>query len=194
MHQSDVLAYLEQHGALVKGHFQLSSGLHSPDYVQSSLVLGDPVAAETLGAALADRCRAAMGFARVDCVIGPALGGVVLAFVMARHLGARALFAERRQGIMALTRGLIVQPAEKVLVIEDVVITGSTVRELLDLVAERQGQVLGVGALLDRSGADLDLDVPFVSLARLDTEVYTPEQCPLCRQQLPLTRPKHGRI
>lgn len=189
-----VLERFRRSGALLEGHFALSSGLHSPHYVQSSLVLGDPLLAEELGAALAARCRSEFDLSQVDCVAGPALGGVVLAFMLARHLGGRAIFAERRQGIMALTRGLTVQPGETVLVVEDVVITGGTVLELLTLVAERRGRVVGVGSLLDRSGLPLALGVSFTSLARLETAVYPPDACPLCRDQVPLTRPKHGRV
>jgi len=192
--QSKVLAIFERHGALLKGHYALSSGLHSTDYVQSSLVLGEPPAAEALATALADQCRSQMGFDRVDCVVGPALGGVVLAFLMARHLGARAVFAERQQGIMSLTRGLAVQRGEKVLVVEDVVITGGTVRELLDLIAERQGDVVGVASLLDRSTGPVVTGIPFVALARLETSVYQPSACPDCERQEPLVRPRYGRV
>lgn len=194
MSEPEILTHLVRTGALLKGHFALSNGLHSPDYVQSSLILGEPAAAEELGGALARKCQKALGFAEVDCVIGPALGGVVLAFVMARYLGARAIFAERQQGILALTRGRTVQPGETVLVVEDVIITGGTVCDLVGLVQERGGQVLGVAALLDRSGGGLDFGVPYIAQGQLDTEVYKPAECPQCQQQLPLTRPKHGRV
>lgn len=194
MDSSTVLALFERHGALLKGHFALSSGFHSTDYVQSGLVLGDPPVAEGLAAALAEQCRSQIGFDRVDCVIGPALGGVVLAFLIARHLGARAIFAERHQGIMSLTRGLDIRPGETVLVVEDVVITGGTVSELLDLIAERRGNVVGVASLLDRSTGPVVSGIPFVALARLETAVYPPAACPDCARQEPLVRPRYGRV
>jgi orotate phosphoribosyltransferase len=172
------LQLLRQTGALLEGHFLLTSGLHSAQYVQCARVLQYPQHAEALGQWIAD------GFRRttVDVVMSPAIGGIVIGQEVARALGSRALFGERQQGVMTLRRGFEVLPGEHVLVVEDVTTTGGSVREIIHLVQEHQGRVVGVGTILDRSGGHIDFATPQYALATLSMPNYPPETCPLCQQ------------
>jgi len=163
---------------LQEGHFLLTSGRHSARYLQCARVFQYPEQAEKLCAELAERFSGQ----GIGACLGPALGGVVLAYETARHLGARAMFAEREQdGKMALRRGFRIRPGEKVLVLEDVVTTGGSVREVMEVVRQHGGEVAGVGAVVDRSGGAADFGVPFVPLLRLEVETFTAAECPLCR-------------
>lgn len=181
---------LEACGAILRGHFALTSGVHSPAYVQSSLMVGDPV----LGQRLARAVASGPWRSGTTCVLGPTLGGVILAYEVARTLGVRAVYAERLQGVLHLARGFDLTSADRVLVVEDVVITGGTVQELLQLVTHRGAEVTGVGVLVDRAAGPLDFGVPYHVLTKLQVPVWGPDQCPLCRQGQPLTRPRHGRL
>ena len=164
--------------ALLEGHFVLTSGLHSSHYIQCARTLQHPQHAEALGGCLADRFQ---DYA-VDAVISPAVGGLIIGHETARALGARALFGERDNGVMALRRGFALQPGERVVIVEDVVTTGGSVRELIRLVQDLEGAVVGVGAILDRSGGQVDLDVPLRPLLTMQVPTYQPEACPLCQQ------------
>lgn len=164
--------------ALLEGHFVLTSGLHSSRYIQCARTLQHPKYAEALGGCLADRFQ---DYA-VDVVISPAVGGLIIGHETARALGARALFGERDNGVMTLRRGFALQPAERVVIVEDVITTGGSVRELIRLVQAYEGIVLGVGAILDRSGGRVDLGVPLNALLTLQVPTYQPEACPLCQQ------------
>ncbi|GAA6733485.1 orotate phosphoribosyltransferase [Thermus oshimai] len=179
----DVLGLYRKTGALLEGHFLLRSGLHSPLFLQSAALLQHPLYAEAVGEALG-RLFEEEG---VDFVVGPALGGVVLSFVVARALGARALFAEKTpSGEMTLRKGLTVNPGDRFLAVEDVVTTGESVRKAIRAAEERGGVLVGVGAIVDRSGGKVAFGVPFKALARLEVPQYPPEACPLCRAGLPL--------
>lgn len=183
--EAEVLALLQRHGALQQGHFLLSSGMHSSHYVQCALLLQYPELTAQLCAALAEPFRG-MG---VQVVVGPAVGAVVLAYETARQLGARALWAERSEGKLTLRRSFRVEPGERVLVVEDVVTTGGSAREVA-LLAERAGaSVVGVAAVVDRSAGNHGLRWRFEPLARLEVEAYLPPLCPLCREGLPLVKP-----
>ena len=173
-----VLQLLRDTGALLEGHFVLSSGLHSQQYIQCARVLQYPQHAETLGRCLAAQCRELS----VDVVVSPALGGILIGHEVARALGVRALFGEREGEVMTLRRGLELHPGERVLVIEDVITTGGSVREIMLLVADHQGTVVGVGAIVDRSGGQCRFAVPFHTLATLYVPTYPPATCPLCQQ------------
>jgi orotate phosphoribosyltransferase len=181
---------LEACGAILRGHFSLTSGSHSPVYVQSSLMVGDPV----LGQRLARAVASGPWRSGTTCVLGPALGGAILAYEVARTLGVRAVYAERLQGVLHLARGFDLSPADRVLVVEDVITTGGTVLELLQLVARRGAEVSGVGVLVDRAGGPLEFGVPYLALTQLLSPTWSPAECPLCRQGVPLTRPRHGRL
>ena len=173
-------------GALLDGHFVLSSGLHSPRYLQCALVLQDPALAERLCRDLA----AKLDDIAVQTVVGPALGGIVVAYELARALGIRGIFAERKDGRMQLRRGFQIGPGRRVLLAEDVVTTGGSLKEVQALVRETGGEVAAVASLVDRSGdRDPAFGVPWVSLLRLDVPTWPPEACPLCSQGQPVTKP-----
>ena len=169
---------LRRTGALLEGHFVLSSGLHSPYYVQCARTLQYPQHAEALGGCLADRFQ---DYA-VDAVISPAVGGLIIGHETARALGARALFGERENDAMTLRRGFALQPGERVLIVEDVITTGGSVRELIRLVEASEATVVGVAAILDRSGGQVDLGVLLRTLLTIQMPTYEPEAYPL-RQQ-----------
>jgi orotate phosphoribosyltransferase len=175
-----LLRLFQESGALLEGHFLLSSGLHSPRYLQCARVLMDPAVATALGAALAYRLRPLLGEARPRAVVAPALGGVLVAHEVARALGCRGLFTERQDGTMTLRRGFALAEAEPVVVVEDVVTTGGSTREVIEAVRARGARVLAAGSLVDRSGGTVDLGVPRRSLLELEVPTWPPEACPLC--------------
>jgi orotate phosphoribosyltransferase len=172
-------------GALLEGHFRLSSGLHSPGYLQCALVLQHPREAETCGAAIADRVRDL----QPAIVLSPALGGIVIGQEVARALGVRAIFAERQDGTLTLRRGFSIDPGERVLVVEDVVTTGGSTRETMAVARAAGATVIGAAAIIDRSGGQQNLDVPFHALATIDLPVYQPDACPLCARGEPVVTP-----
>jgi orotate phosphoribosyltransferase len=179
MTQEDVLNLFKQSGALLEGHFRLSSGLHSNRYLQCALVLQNPEWASALGAALAAQMRALSD--SPDFVIAPALGGILVAHEVARATQVRGLFAERQDGNLRLRRGFRIQPGERAYVVEDVVTTGGSTRETMDVVAQSGGIVIAAGSLIDRTGGRADLGVPRTALAVLDIPAFQPEDCPLCK-------------
>jgi orotate phosphoribosyltransferase len=186
MKREDIIKLLESVGAIRQGHFELSSGRHSGTYIQCALVLAHPVHAEQLGRALADRIRDLS----VACVVSPALGGIIIGHEVARGLGVRALFVERdRSGHMALRRGFELNPGERVLVIEDVWTTGGSTRETIGVVEQEGGLAVAAGAVIDRSGGRLELNVPARALLEMDVPSFEPDECPLCRTGSAATRP-----
>jgi orotate phosphoribosyltransferase len=185
MTEKELLAVFKERGALLEGHFLLSSGLHSNRYIQCARVLQYPDLATELGKELA-------GFFKnnqIDLVVGPALGGVLVAHEVGRALGVRSIFAERQDGKMTLRRGLEINDGERVLVVEDVVTTGGSIQEVIDLVREHDGIVCGACALVDRHSKELDFGVPFHQLLKLEIETYSPDSCPICEQGVPLVKP-----
>jgi orotate phosphoribosyltransferase len=175
-----LLRLFAERGALLQGHFLLSSGLHSPRYLQCARVLMDPALATRLGAELAERLRPLLGGTRPGAVVAPALGGVLVAHEVARALGCRGLFTERQDGTMTLRRGFTLEKGEPVVVVEDVITTGGSTREVMDAVAARGGQVVAVGSLVDRSGGAVLHGVPRKSLLEIEVPAYAAEACPLC--------------
>jgi orotate phosphoribosyltransferase len=184
MRTEDVLDLFRATGALLQGHFRLSSGLHSPGYLQSALVLQYPDRAEKLGTALA---RQVAGW-RANAVLSPALGGIVIGQEVARALGVRALFAERQDGAMTLRRGFLLGAGDRVLIVEDVVTTGTSTRETMNVARAFGAQVVGVASIVDRSGG-IELGVPYQALARLDLPTFETAACPLCRDGVPVVKP-----
>ncbi len=180
--RESLLRLFEERGALLQGHFLLTSGLHSPRYLQCARVLMDPPLATRLGEALADRLRPLLRGEAAGAVVAPALGGVLVAHEVARALGCRALFTERQEGAMVLRRGFTVAPGEQVVVVEDVITTGGSTREVMQAVSSRGGRVLAAGSLVDRSGGAVDLGVPRASLLSLEVEAFPADACPLCAQ------------
>ena len=164
--------------AVLEGHFVLSSGLHSSHYVQCARTLQHPKYAESLGGCVADTYRDY----EVDAVISPAVGGLIIGHETARSLGVRALFGERDKGSMILRRGFALQEGERVVIVEDVITTGGSVRALIRLVRDLGATVVGVGAILDRSGGQVNLDVPMNPLFTKRMPTYPPDSCPLCQQ------------
>src|ERR1044072_6166812 len=173
-----LLAVFQKTGALLEGHFQLTSGLHSPRYLQCALVLQHPEHAEWVGRALA----AHFNDEGVSAVVAPAIGGIIVAHETARALGVRALFTEREAGAMKLRRGFHINEGERVLVVEDVVTTGGSTRETIDAVVNAGGIVSGAGSVVDRSGGAVDVGARRVALLTLEVPAYDPADCPLCQE------------
>jgi orotate phosphoribosyltransferase len=185
MTEDDLLALFRRSGALHEGHFRLSSGLHSPGYLQCALVLQHPREAETLGAALAEKVRGQ----QVATVLSPALGGVVIGHEVARALGVRAIFAERLESSLMLRRGFSLDRDERVVVVEDVVTTGGSTRETIAVAKAAGADVVAACAIVNRSSGRHGLDVPFHALVPMRLPTYQPGSCPLCQQGVPLTKP-----
>jgi orotate phosphoribosyltransferase len=180
-----LLSIFQQTGALLEGHFQLTSGLHSPRYLQCALILQHPAHAEWIGRELAARFAGET----VGAVVAPAIGGIIVAHETARALGSRALFTERESGVMTLRRGFRLDAGERVLVVEDVVTTGGSTRETIEAVKRAGGVVVGAGSVVDRSGGAVALGIRRVSLLKLDVPAYDPKDCPLCKQGIPAVKP-----
>jgi len=185
MTREALLELFRRSGALLDGHFRLTSGLHSSGYLQSALVLQHPAAAESLGRALADLTREV----RATVVLSPALGGIVIGHEVARALGVRAIFAERQDGRLMLRRGFALAETDRVLVVEDVLTTGGSTRETMQVAIAAGGQVVGAASIVDRSGGAARLDIPLRSLLEIDLPTYEPGGCPLCARGLPIVKP-----
>jgi orotate phosphoribosyltransferase len=184
-----VLALFEQTGAYLKGHFRLTSGLHSPEYLQCALVLRFPSHAETLGRALAEKLKALTGGKRVDLVVSPAMGGIIIGHEVGRAFGVPAIFTERENGTMTLRRGFHIDPGVNVVVVEDVVTTGGSTREVVEVLRAAGANVLAAGSIIDRSGGAADVGVPRAALETMKVISWKPEECPLCAQGNPVVKP-----
>jgi len=185
MQREEILSILSDSGALLKGHFILSSGLHSPQYLQCAQVQQYPGRLAKLAGALAEK----WGRGEVTAVVGPALGGIVLAYELARQLGARGLFMERdAEGTFAFRRGFTVASDDRLLVAEDVVTTGKSVKEVLEQLSATDAEVVGVAGLVCRN-KEIDFGVDYRYLIDFDIPTYAPEDCPLCKQGVPATKP-----
>ena len=180
-----ILETFRRIGALLEGHFRLTSGLHSPGYLQCALVLQHPRDAEACGTAIADRVRGL----NVQAVLSPALGGIVIGQEVGRALGVRAIFAERQDGTLTLRRGFSLAPGERVLVVEDVVTTGGSTRETIDVARAAGAHVVGAASIIDRSGGQQAMDVPYHALATVSLPTYQPESCPMCAAGQPVMKP-----
>lgn len=184
--QDQAIEIFTRSGALLEGHFRLTSGRHSNQYMQCAQVLQYPPATEQLAQHLADSFRDSM----VELVIGPAMGGIIVAYEVARQLGVPSIFTERDQGKMALRRGFAIKPGQRVLVVEDVVTTGGSVREVIQLVRGAGGIVVGVGVLVDRSAGQVDFGVKTQAVLTMDIQSWEENECPLCREgKIPVTKP-----
>lgn len=185
MTEKDVLDIFNKNNALLTGHFKLSSGLHSKNYLQCALILQYP----DIAGALAKEIAKKFSKEKIGVVIGPALGGITLAYEIARALKVRGLFTERQDGVMVLRRGFAISPGEKALVAEDVITTGGSTKEVIDVVKSSGGTVVGVASIIDRSSEKIDFGVPFTALAKIKVETYKEEECPLCKAGIPVTKP-----
>ncbi len=185
MTEQEIVAVLEDSKALLSGHFQLRSGLHSSRFFQAALLLQYPDKAEIVCRHLAE----SFAGEKIETVISPAVGGLIVGQEMARALGCRAIFADKEDGELVLKRGFTLRPGEKVLVAEDVVTKGGRVQQTIDLVRSFGAEVAAVAVIVDRSGGDASFDVPFHSALKLTLPTYEPGDCPLCREGLPIDRP-----
>ena len=183
----EVMKKFEEAGAIQKGHFKLTSGVHSDTYIQCAQIMQHPEFMHNLCSELGKKFRGD----DIDVIVGPAIGGIIMAHVMARVLGpwVRAIFTERENGKMTLRRSFEIKEGEKVLVVEDVTTTGSSVREVIDIVKLRKGKVVGVGVLIDRSGGEVDFGIKTEKLLTVDIKTYLPEECPLCKKGIPVIKP-----
>lgn len=187
LEEKDVMKMLEETQAVLHGHFLLTSGLHSPMYVEKFNVLQHPKYTEKLCQEIARR----YANDNVQLVVGPVTGGILLAHEVGKALGTRAIFTEREDGKMTLKRGFHIEPGTRVLVVEDIVTTGGSVKEVMDVVKAHGGELVGVGLLVDRSGGKVDFGIRTEALLHLNVETYDPAKCPLCEKGIPFT--KRGR-
>ena len=185
MDAETVLDMFRKSGALLEGHFRLTSGLHSDRYFQSALVLQYPEFASALGEALGERLTHLQGTA----VLSPALGGIVIGQEVARALGVRALFVERQEGALTLRRGFTLSDADRVLVVEDVLTTGGSTRETAAVAQAHGAQVIGAAVIVDRGADPARLNLPLQALVKLEVPTYSPDVCPLCAKNVPVVKP-----
>jgi orotate phosphoribosyltransferase len=185
-----VLELFRSTGAYLEGHFRLTSGLHSAEYLQCALVLQHPAAAERLGRSLAQELRT-LAPGKIDLVASPALGGLIIGHEVARALGTRFLFTERdaATGKMTLRRGFTVAPGETAVVVEDVITTGGSTTDVIEVLRAAGASVRAAGSIIDRSGGRADVGVPRVALATLQVAAHHMEECPLCARGIPLAKP-----
>lgn len=188
MTEKEVEDLLIETNAIMEGHFLLTSGLHSPRYVEKFNVLQKPIYTEKLCRAMAEKFKDA----NIETVVGPVTGGILLAHETGKALGTRAIFTERENGKMTFRRGFTLHEGERVLIVEDIVTTGGSIREVIDVVKEHGGIPVAVSMLVDRSGGKATFgDVPSTALLHMDVKTYKPEECPLCKAGIPMT--KRGR-
>ncbi|MEC9491956.1 orotate phosphoribosyltransferase [Flexistipes sp.] len=185
MTDKEIIEIYKKHDALLKGHFLLSSGLHSDMYLQSALVMQYPVIAESIINELVKKVY----YMNFTTVVSPAIGGIRFGYELARLLKKRSVFTERTNGQMSFRRGFSLQEGESVLVAEDVVTTGKSTKECIKVVEDTGAKVVGVTSLIDRSGGDVDFGVPFIPLITVEVNTYEPGECPLCKEGIPLTKP-----
>lgn len=185
MDRAEMERIFKQTGLMLEGHFLLTSGRHSNRYMQCAKLFQYPEYSEMICKDLADRFAGQ----KIDMVVGPAVGGIIMSYEMARQFKVPNIFAERENGAMTLRRGFSIPEGAKVLVVEDVVTTGGSVREVMDIVAEAKAEVFGVCVVVDRSGGKIDFGVPFEAAYETEIQSYEPSQCPLCEQGLELVKP-----
>lgn len=185
MSEKDVIRLYEENGALLRGHFLLSSGLHSDAYLQSERVMQYPRVAEQIVSELVSKLSD-LGF---DTVVSPAVGGIRFGYELGRQLGKKSLFTERADGKMAFRRGFAIEKGEKVLIAEDVVTTGKSTKECISAVEEAGGVVVGIASIIDRSGGEAGFTVPFYPAARVSVSSFDAEDCPVCKNGVPLVKP-----
>lgn len=185
MRPSEVARLFKECGAWQDGHFQLSSGQHSREYLQCATVLQYPTLASRVCESLSERFITD----EITCVAGPALGGILVAHELARHLGVRSVFAERVDGKLQFRRTFQLSPNDRVLAVEDVITTGGSVEEMIQVIRDAGAEVVGVGTLVDRSGGWVSFDVKYHALMSLALKTFDPTSCPLCKEGIPMTKP-----
>jgi orotate phosphoribosyltransferase len=183
MTKDEMLKVFRETGVMLEGHFLLTSGRHSNRYMQCAKLFQRPEISERFSKELAEKFKA------VDIVAGPAIGGIILAYEVSRQLGVPNIFAEREDGEMTLRRGFEIPKGARVLVVEDVVTTGGSVKEVIALINKRGGEVAGVGCIVDRSNGAVDFGVPFYAVLSMEVVSYPPKDCPLCKEGSPAVKP-----
>ena len=183
MTKEKILELFKETGVMLEGHFLLTSGRHSDRYMQCAKLFQNAGVSEMFAEELASK------FDDVDIVVGPAVGGIILAYEVSRQLGVPNIFAERENGAMALRRGFSVGEGEKALVVEDVVTTGGSVKEVITLIQSMGAEVVGVGSIVDRSNGRVDFGVPFKAVLSMEVVSYDPDDCPLCKSGVPAVKP-----
>lgn len=181
----DILRHFLDRGALLEGHFVLSSGLHSPKYLQCALAIEESVDATRFGKAIADH----FADADIDTVASPAIGGLVIGFAAAQALGARFIWTERQDGAMTLRRGFSVRQGERIMVVEDVITTGGSTRECIAAVERKGAMIVAAASIIDRSNGTADVGVPRISLLAMDVPSYSPGDCPMCADGIAPVKP-----
>jgi orotate phosphoribosyltransferase len=181
----DILGHFQQTNAYLEGHFVLSSGLHSPGYLQCARALQLASDAEEFGKMIADRFRGT----EISTVASPAIGGLIIGYSVAQSLDGRFIWTERKDGVMTMRRGFTLEPGEKILVVEDVITTGGSTRECVAALEQKGGEVVAAASIIDRSNGTADVGVPRISLVKIDVPTYKPEDCPMCARGDATTRP-----
>lgn len=191
MEREKVLEILKEAGVLLEGHFLLTSGKHSNRYLQCAKIFCNTNYSEVLCKDLAEQYKDK----NIDVVIGPAMGAVLMSYEVSKHLNVPNYFTEREDGVMALRRGFSIKEGQRVLIVEDVITTGGSVKEVIELVKSQGGIVAGVGSIVDRSGGKADFGVPFLSVIKIDAEAYEKDECPLCKEgKIPAIKPGSRKI
>ncbi len=190
MTDKEMLQIFEKTGGLLSGHFLLTSGRHSKKYMQCAKLFMYPEYSEVLCAELAKK----LSPLDIECVTSPAVGGIIMGYAVAKHLNKKNIFAERENNTMCFRRGFEIKKGERCVVVEDVVTTGGSVKEVISLVKEHGGEVVAVASIVDRSGGKVDFGVPFYSLLSMDITSYDAADCPICKQGLPLVKPGSRKI
>jgi len=189
----DILKQFKDSGALLEGHFILSSGLHSARYLQCALALEQPADAECFGKLIADRLDGTdsgpLGAMDIDTVASPAIGGLIIGFAVARAMNKRFIWTERQDGVMTLRRGFTLKEGERILVVEDVITTGGSTRECIAALNKNGGRVVAAASIIDRSNGEADVGVPRISLASLDVPSYQASECPMCKDGIEPVKP-----
>jgi len=185
MNKEEIIKILEQTGVMQTGHFKLTSGRHSDKYMQCAKLFESAEISEKMSKELANK----FSDIEIDLVVGPAIGGIILCYEVSRQLGVNNIFAERQDGDMTFRRGFSVEPDTKVLVVEDVVTTGGSVKEVVALLKALGADVVGVGSIVDRSNGVVDFGVRFESVLSMEVKSYTPEECPICKTGAALVKP-----
>lgn len=182
---NDIMQIFQDTGALMNGHFNLTSGLHSDTYFQCARVLQYPWEAEKICTLIAAHFKNQ----KIDLVASPAIGGIVIGYEVARLLQVRSIFTERKDGEMTLRRGFQIKKGEKILIVEDVTTTGGSVKEVMGVTKQHQADIVGVASMVDRSGGKAEFSVPFYSTFQMKVTNYSPDDCPLCKKGIPITKP-----
>lgn len=181
----EILTIFKETGALLEGHFKLTSGLHSGTYFQCAKVFQYPEHAKKI-------CTNIFEYFKnneIDVVVSPAIGGIVVGYEVARLLRVKSIFTERKDGKMTLRRGFKIRKNEKTLIVEDVTTTGGSVQEVIDVLKKKEADIVGIASIVDRSSGKAEFNVPYYSTFQMEVTNYTPENCPLCNADIPLTKP-----